>query len=137
MYQNKNLSSGELLKLENAVTTIHQRKLQVLVTEIFKVKNNLSREIMKQVFDFQEPHYNLRSETSQFRRENMKTHYDMQSIKNLGPKIWAWYLKMLKTKSLQEFKRLIKLWKPEAFPCRLCKKYVAHICFIWLNIYLL
>ena len=87
MYQNKNLSSGELLKLENAVTTIHQRKLQVLVTEIFKVKNNLSREIMTQVFDFQEPHYNLRSETSQFRRENMKTHYDMQSIKNLGPKI--------------------------------------------------
>ena len=28
---------------------------------------------MKQVFDFQEPYYNLRSETSQFRRENIKT----------------------------------------------------------------
>ena len=56
---------------------------------------------MKQVFDFQEPYYNLRSETSQFRRENMKiTHYDMQSVKNLGPKIWAWYLKMLKTVNL-------------------------------------
>ena len=67
---------------------MHQRKLQVLVTEIFKVKNNLSPEIMKQVFDFQEPYYNVRSETSQFRRENMKTtHYDMQSVKNLGPKI--------------------------------------------------
>ena len=45
---------------------------------------------MKQVFDFQEPYYNLRSETSQFRRENIKaTHYGIQSVKFLGPKIWA------------------------------------------------
>ena len=39
VYQNKNLSFSELLELDNAVT-IHQRNLQVLVTEIFKVKNN-------------------------------------------------------------------------------------------------
>ena len=45
---------------------------------------------MKQVFDFQEPYYNLRSETSQFRRENIKTtHYGIQSVKFLGPKIWV------------------------------------------------
>ena len=48
VYQNKNLSFSELLELDNAVT-IHQRNRQVLVTEIFKVKNNLkSPEIMKQ-----------------------------------------------------------------------------------------
>ena len=58
LYQNKNLSFSELLELDNTVT-IHQRSLQVLVTEIFKVKNNLSPEIMKQVFDFHEPYYNL------------------------------------------------------------------------------
>ena len=40
VYQNKNLSLIELLELDNAVT-IHQRNLQVLATEIFKVKNNL------------------------------------------------------------------------------------------------
>ena len=54
VYQNKNLFFSELLELHNAVT-IHQRNLQVFVTEIFKVKNNLSPEIMKEVFDFQEP----------------------------------------------------------------------------------
>ena len=58
VYQNKNLSFSELLELDNTVT-MHQRNLQVLVTEIFKVKNNLSPEIIKQVFDFQEPYYNL------------------------------------------------------------------------------
>ena len=43
---------------------------------------------MKQVFDFQKPYYNLRSDTSQFRRKNIKTtYYGIQSVKFLGPKI--------------------------------------------------
>ena len=83
VYQNKNLSFRELLELDNAVT-IHQKNLQVLATKFFKVKNNLSPDIMKQVFDFQESYYNLRSQASQFRRENIKTtHYGIQSVKFL------------------------------------------------------
>ena len=138
VYQNKNLSFSELLELDNAVT-IHQRNRQVLVTEIFKVKNNLkSPEIMKQVSHFQEPDHNLGSETSQLRRENIKaTHYGIQSVKFLGPKIWAMVPQNIKNcKSLQEFKRLIKVWKPEARPCGMSKKYVVNIGFIWLNIHL-
>ena len=71
---------------------------------------------MKQVFDFQEPYYNLRSETSQFRRENIKTtNYGIQSVKFLRPKIWAMIPQNIKNcKSLQEFKKLIKVWKPKA-----------------------
>ena len=131
VYQNKNLSFSELIELDNAVT-IHQRNLKVLVTEIFKVKNNLSLEIMKQVFDCQEPYYNLRSETSQFGRENIKTtHYVIQSVKFLGPKIWTIVPQNIKNcKSWQEFKKLIKVWKPKDCPCRTCKKYVANIGFI-------
>ena len=87
---------------------------------------------MNQVFDFLEPYYNLRSETSQFRRENIKTtHYGIQSVKFLGLKIWAMVPQNIKNcKSLQEFKNLIKVWKPKACPCRMCKKYVANIGFI-------
>ena len=131
VYQNKNLSFSELLKLDNAVT-IHQRNLQLLAKEIFKVKSNLSPEIMKQVVDFQEPYYNLRSETTQFSRANIKTtHYGIQSVKFLGPKIWAMEPQNIKNcKYLQEFKKLIKIWKPKAFPCRICKKHVVNIGFI-------
>ena len=69
---------------------MHQRNLQVLVTEIFKAKNNLSPEIMKQALDSQEPYYNLHSETSQFRRESIKTtKYGIQSVKFLGTKKWS------------------------------------------------
>ena len=45
---------------------------------------------MKQVFDFLEPYYNIRSEASQIKRENIiTTHYGIQSAKFLGPNIWA------------------------------------------------
>ena len=122
VYQNKNLSFNELIELNNVVT-MHQRKLQVLVTETFKIKNNLSPELMKHVFDFQEPYYNLCSKTSQFGRENIKTtHSGIQSVKFLGFKIWAMVPQNIKNcKSLQEFKKLIKVWKPKACPCRMCK----------------
>ena len=115
VYQNKNLSFSEPLELDNAVT-IHQRNLQVLATEIFKIKNNLSPKIMKQVFDFQEQYYNHRSQTSQFRREKIKTtNYGIQSVTFLGPTIWAMVPQNIKSsKSLQEFKKLIKVWKPKA-----------------------
>ena len=60
VYQSKNLSFSEVMELDNVVT-VYQRSLQVLVTNICKVKNNWPPEIMKQVLNFQEPYYHLRS----------------------------------------------------------------------------
>ena len=40
---------------------MHQKNLQVLVTEIYKVKNGIAREIMRDIFELQNPSYNLRS----------------------------------------------------------------------------
>ena len=57
VYQN-NLSFSELLDLDNSVT-VHQKNLQVLVTEIYKVKNGIAPEIMKDIFELQNPSYNL------------------------------------------------------------------------------
>ena len=88
VYKDNKLTFDDLLKLDNSVT-IHQRNLQILATEIFKVKNSLAPEIMTEVFEIKEPHYNLRSEASHFKRENVKsTHYGIQSVRHLGPKIW-------------------------------------------------
>ena len=54
---------------------------------------------MRQVFDFQEPYYSLRSETSQFRRGNMKsTNYGTEPVK--FPRYGPWYLKILKILNL-------------------------------------
>ena len=59
------------------------------------------------------------------------TLYGIQSVKFLGLKIWAMVPQNIKNcKSLQGFNKLIKVWKPKACPCRMCKKYVADIGFI-------
>ena len=49
VYKDNKLTSDDLLKLDNSVT-IHQRNLQTLATETFKVKNSLAPEIMTEAF---------------------------------------------------------------------------------------
>ena len=48
VYQDNSLSFAQLLEKDNSVI-IHQINLQVLATEVFKLKNGLALEIMKEV----------------------------------------------------------------------------------------
>ena len=52
VYQN-NLIFSEHLDLDNSVT-VHQKNLLVLVTEIYKVKNEIVREIMKGIIELRQ-----------------------------------------------------------------------------------
>ena len=130
-YQDYQSTFLQLLQKDNSVT-IHQRNLQVLATEIFKAKNDLSPEIMKEVFELKEPSYSLRSKGNYFVRGNVKTtHYGIQSIKYLAPKIWDLVPDQIKhCGSLTKFKHFIKSWSPSDCPCRLCKTYIAQVGFI-------
>ena len=77
VYKDNKLTFNEILELDNSVTT-HQRNLQILPREIFKV-----------LLELKEPDYNLRLEASHFKREIVRsTHYRIQSVKHLGQKIW-------------------------------------------------
>ena len=133
VYQS-NLSFSELLDLDNSVT-VHRKNVQALATEIYKVKNGIGPEIMKDIFELQNPSYSLRSSCNQFRRENIKTvHYGLQSVRYLGLKIWELVPNNIKySNSLIKFKKLNKSWKPEACPCRLCRTYIAQAEFILLS----
>ena len=51
VYQDLHLSFSTLLV--NDMFIIRQRNLQLLATEIFKVKINISPEFIKEIFDFQ------------------------------------------------------------------------------------
>ena len=54
----KNLSLDDLLKKDKSVS-IHQRNLQILATEIYKARNDLRPEIMRDVFhSVQKPYRN-------------------------------------------------------------------------------
>ena len=87
-YKDNKSSFKELLEKDHSVT-VHHKNLQVLVTEIFKVINDLAPDIMKDVFELKEPPYNLRSESNHFTRRNVRTaYYGLSSIKHLAPQIW-------------------------------------------------
>ena len=46
-----NLSLDDFLQMDKSVS-IHQRNLQIIATEIYKVRDNLGPEIMKDIFHF-------------------------------------------------------------------------------------
>ena len=88
VYQEKKSNLQDLLQKDKSVS-IHMKNLQYLATEIYKVKNCLSPEIMKQVFIFQEnENYNLVSGTYLTNWNIHAAHFGIDTVTNLGSKIW-------------------------------------------------
>ena len=108
MYNDKQSSFNELLEKDGSVS-IHERNLQVLATEMYKISNGLSTPLMKDIFPVNRNPYNLRQK-SQFSRPRINTVYHgTKSVSNLGPKIWDLVPSNLNQKSdLDIFKKAIK-----------------------------
>ena len=83
----KQLSFNELLEKDGSVS-IHERNLQVLATEMYKISNGLSVPLMKDIFPINRNRYNLR-QNSRFSRLRIHTVYHgTESISNFGSKVW-------------------------------------------------
>ena len=131
VYNDKQSSFNKLLEKDGSVS-IHMRNIQILATERHKLINNLSPTNMNRVFKLNsDSHYNLR-QISQFFKSLVKSVYHgTESISHLGPKIWDILPDDYKTiQNLDTFKIKIKKWKPEDFPCRLCKVYIDRVGFL-------
>ena len=59
IYQDYNFSLKELLRKDSSLT-IHQRNLNLLVTEMFKVKIGCASDIMKEIFEIDNQNHNFR-----------------------------------------------------------------------------
>ena len=128
VYLDYTSSFDELLKKDNAVT-IHQRNIQLLAIEMFKVIKGLGPEIMKTIFDID---YGDRSKKS-FYTPNVKSEYNgKNSIRYFGPVVWDTMLpdRLKSIQDLETFKTEVKKWVPNNCPCRLCKEYVAGLGFV-------
>ena len=129
VYRDKTSNFTELLQKDNVA--VHQRNLQVLVSEVYKVKMVLTPQLVKELFPLSTHACNMRS-TYEFKLENVKTfHYGTKSFSLLGPKIWEFVpLEIKSSQFLEEFEKKIKSRIPENCPCTLCKTYLHHIGFI-------
>ena len=115
LVHNENTSSFyELLQKDNSFT-IHQRKIQKLALEKYRVQHRKAPKIMCVP-------YNLRQDVS-FRSDNIKTVlYGTETLSYLGPKIWNLVPFDIRDCATEQiFRQKIKKWKPDRCPCRLCK----------------
>ena len=124
IYQDKKSSFKALLKRDES-TSIRVKNLQHLATELCKVKNNLSPEIMKKIFVFQE------NETYSARKNIRTIQYGIESVLNLGAKLWNLLPGEIKDSSfLTVFKNKIRKWSLERCPCKFCQTYIKNVGYI-------
>ena len=96
LYSDKQ-SSFETLLEKDGSASVHNRNLQILATEMHKIKNDLSPLIVTELFEQRnEQHYDLRK-YSQFTIPPIRTVYHgLESVSFLTPKIWNILLDRLK-----------------------------------------
>ena len=128
IYFDKQSSFETQLEKDGSVS-VHNQNLQILATEMYKIKNDLSPLIVTECFEQRnEQHCNLRK-NSQFTIPPIRTLcHGSESTSFLAPKIWYILPDRLKNvNSIEAFKIQIKKWKSEHCPCRLCKVYVQNV----------
>ena len=119
VYNDKQSSYEE----KNGTVSIHHINLQILATEMFKVKTELSPEIISDIFTQRiNNHYNLRH-INHFEATFVRAVYnETERVSYLGLKIWDIVPEEYKTlNSLNSFKESIKNWIPPRCICRLFK----------------
>ena len=130
VYKDYTSSFNELLKASGS-STIHQRNIQILMIEMYKVKTGIAPKIVNEIFDLANIPYNLRNDF-RLKSENVNTvFYGTESLSFLGPRLWGKLPNKYKNvNTLNEFKIKIKDWQCEDCPCRLCKTYVSQLGFL-------
>ena len=85
----KKATFKELLDKDKAASIHTIRHLQILITEMFKVKTGESPSIMHEIFQIDDSNnYNFRKNKA-FKPGNHKTvYYGTETISILGPKLW-------------------------------------------------
>ena len=111
--------------------SIHQRNLQVLMTEIYKIVNGIAPPIINSLFTFRLNQHNLRNFQELLTEKRNTVNYGLETVTYRAPIIWAKLPSEYKLAgSLTAFKSKIKSWKCAICTCRLCKKYEPSLGYI-------
>ena len=122
VYKDKSLTFEQMLEKDGSLT-IHQRNLQKLAIEMYKIKNGLSPDIMADLFDIKT------RGSSDFVIPQVKTvNRGIETIRYRGPLTWELVPDDIKeSESPSIFNDKKKSWKPSGCSCRLCKSYIPDI----------
>ena len=119
IYKGAESTYSELLEKDCAVT-IHTKNLQLLMTEIYKTKNDLNPSFMQEIFCENESHYNLRNNVEFVQPRVRSVGNGTESIRFKGPQLWQMLPQTIRNSGfLAQFKANIKNWKGGNCPCKL------------------
>ena len=97
VYRNNSLCFDQLLQIDKSYN-IHHKNIQTLAIELYKVKNNLSNQIMQEVFEKHESvDYNLRFQTDFVLPGVNTTYFNLHSLRYSPLKFGMLFLMRLKT----------------------------------------
>ena len=126
VYEDYTSSFTELLKINGSVS-IHHRNIQLVAIVMFKVKNGLCPEIMRDIFQL---NTNANS-TATFVIPRIKSEFmGKLSLRYFGPVVWEIMLPEVykSITNIEKFKEDIKNWEPDC-KCRLCKTFINGLGF--------
>ena len=111
--------------------SIHHKNIRLLSIELYKVKHNLSNQVMSGLFNLRNINYDFRSQTDFELVPIYITDYGARSLRYFAPKIWNIVpIDIRNSNSLSEFTTKIKSWKPVTCPCNLCRTFVGQVGYI-------
>ena len=124
-----NTSTFEHLLNKYDAFTVHQRNLQNLLIEMFKVKNEQGPALLSEIFRSLNYIGPTLRRSKDFHRPNVRTQkYGERSLESMGNVMWNLLPNEIKdVETLEEFKSRIKTWKPEKCPCYLCKDFLVGV----------
>ena len=129
VYDDYSSSFETLLERDSSFTIHHQNILSMLI-EIYKsLKKAYAENFFDSLFEF-----NFRQ--SQFPLKLKmpfcnSVYHGKNSIRYFGPQIWnSVPFEIKNAATLEDFSSIIKCWKPEECPCRLCMHYEREVCFV-------
>ena len=128
-YKDTESTYSELLQKDCAVT-IHTKNLQILMTEMYKTKNELNPLFMQEIFRENTlfPRYNLRSNNEFTQPRVRSVSNGTESVRFKGPQLWQTLpLTIRNSENLCQFKNKIKNWFGENCTCRLCRIFIPNL----------
>jgi hypothetical protein len=129
-YKDTESTFSELLQKDSAVT-IHAKNLQILMTEMYKTKNDQNPSFMQEIFCENTSHYNLRNNNEFVQPRVRSVNNGTESVRFKGPQLWQTLPPTIRnSESLCQFKTKIKHWYGETCPCKLCRIFIPNLGFL-------